>query len=133
MGLELTYDYHLPAVQEPGFHRRYDAREIVRSLNAVNDSVSNKLFWSDRASHTLMLKPLQLEKAWLNGADQLPSIIRLAQFQANPANVSSQLVIEKAFLQNSNNPWIFHGPISPASAHPRVSIRPTRTPSSRAA
>jgi hypothetical protein len=47
MALELTYDYHLPAVQEPGFARRYDSQEIVRSLNAVTDSVSNRLFWKD--------------------------------------------------------------------------------------
>src|SRR6266404_5664906 len=115
MALELTYDYALPAVQEPGFHRRYEAREIVRSLNAVTDSVSNKLFWSDQATHTLMLKPLQLEKAWLNGADQVAYILRLANMQADPVIISSQLIIEKAFLQNTDNPWVFHGPISPVS------------------
>jgi hypothetical protein len=115
MALELTYDYHLPAVQEPGFARRYDSQEIVRSLNAVTDSVSNRLFWKDRATSTLMLKPQQVEKAWLNSALQLPYLIRLADMQANPTNISSQLVIEKAYLQNSDNPWIFHGPISPTS------------------
>lgn len=115
MALELTYDYHLPSVREPGFFRHYDALEIVRNLNPVQDATSNRLFWSDRASHTLMMKPQQLEKAWLNSASQLPYILRLSQLQANPTNLSTQLVIEKAFLQNSNNPWIFHGPISPAT------------------
>lgn len=115
MALELTYDYHIPAVREPGFQRRYESRELVRSGNTKQDSVSNKLFWKDHAFWTLMLKPQQLEGAWLNSALQLPYLIRLADMQANPTNISSQLVIEKAYLQNSDNPWIFHGPISPTS------------------
>jgi len=115
VALELTYDYHIPAVSEPGFQRRYDSRELVRNLNTQQDSVSNKLFWKDHAAWTLMLKPQQLEPAWLNSSSQLPYLIRLADMQANPTNISSQLVIEKAYLQNSDNPWIFHGPISPTA------------------
>ncbi len=115
MAYRLTYDYQIPTVDEPGFHRTYESREILRSMNNPQDAVSNRLFWADKAAWTIMLRPQQLEQAWLNGADQLPYIIRLADFQANPTNISTLLLIERAFMQNTNNPWIFHGPISPSS------------------
>ncbi len=62
-----------------------------------------------------MLKPEQLDHGWLNTSEQLPYIIRLADFQANPANVSSVKLFEANLDQNPNNPFIHHTPLSPLS------------------
>lgn len=111
----LTYDYALTISGEPGYYKQYDGREIVSFLNSQPDGTSNKAFWTDQTGSVLMLKPQQLEDNWLNSAGQLPYLIRLADFQANPTNVSTLLITEAAFLQNADNPFIHHGPISPAA------------------
>src|SRR5262249_34953643 len=100
---------------KPGYYHRYDSRAIVRNLNGVEDGTSNEVLWADRASHTLMLRPMQLEHNWLNTSAQASYIQRLSSFQGYPANLTGLKIFEAAMLQNADNPFIFHSPVSPLS------------------
>src|SRR5439155_14021498 len=114
MALALALDFPLTVIAEPGYFQRMPGRDLARRLQAA-DSTSQRGFWADKSSFTLMLKPLQIEENWLNSAQQLPYIIRKSAFQTQATNESNLLIFEANYLQNPNNPWIFHSPISPSA------------------
>lgn len=110
----ITIDAPVQYASEPGFFHRYDSHELVRSLNAVTDGISNQALWTDSFHTTIMLRPEQLNSSFLNQLGQLNYIIRLSAFTANPANLSSVHLFEANFMQNANNPFIHHTPLSPS-------------------
>lgn len=115
MALALTLDYPLSTIVEPGYFKSFPAQALSFGAQS-GDLASQRGFWADKEGHVLMLRPLQLEENWLNSAAQVPYIIRKAAFQTQATNESNLLIFEANYLQNPNNPWIFHSPISPTAA-----------------
>jgi hypothetical protein len=111
----LTFDAPINSPKESGFFHRYDSLGIARTLNPVPDGVSQEALWYDRAAYVIMLKPQQIDNAWLNSPSQVPYIIRLSQFTTNPANLTSTALFEANLAQNPSNPFIHHKPITPAA------------------
>jgi hypothetical protein len=111
----ITFDAPIPSASELGYFHRYDSRTLVRNLNSAQDGRSPQNFWWDKATGTLMLRPLQLEHNWLNTSAQANYIQRLSTFQSYPGNITNLLVFEAAMHQNADNPFIFHSPISPTA------------------
>ncbi len=116
MGLQLTLDYGLQIVAEPGYYQRISSIEWEKALNVFPGSDAEKSFWSDQATRTIMLMPLQLRPGWLDSADQLDSIVGIldrgtGQLVTNATNVSNFAVYEANLMQNLNNPWVHFSPI----------------------
>lgn len=112
MPLQLTLDAALQIVSEPGFFRRTSSEEWANVINPTTDA-ARRAFWTDQATHTLMLRPLQLLGGWLNSADQADSIIGLVdrgsgKLVVNATNTANFTVFEANLKQNPDNPWVFH-------------------------
>lgn len=115
MALQLTLDYALQIVGEPGYWARYSSRDWEKRLNPAGTN-SNRHFWSDQATRALMLMPQQLLKGFLNSSAQLDSIIGLTdrgsgKLVTHPTNISAFTLFEANLKQNENNPWVFFAPI----------------------
>lgn len=114
MALTVSLDYPLRQLDMPGYWREMVSREVSNAGEPWQDSNEWQSLWADPATNTLMLRPLQLDKSFLDSEQQLDSIIRLADMQVNSSDLSNKRVYEAAAFGNSNSPWIFHDPIHPA-------------------
>jgi hypothetical protein len=117
MALQLTVDYAVPELVERGFWRRVDTRELADTGNP-SDENSTKDVWRDEPTHTIMLRPLQMNPEFLNTEQQLDSIIRLADFNVSATDVANTSIFEQPAFGNTNNPYIYHVPVGPSSAFP---------------
>lgn len=115
MALNLQLDYPLRQLDELGYHREMGAREIDTQGEPWSTGTEFQHLWAEPATNTLMLRPLQLDKAFLDSEQQLDSIIRLDQMVINDDDLSNQRVHEQAAFGNANNPWIYHNAVGPAS------------------
>lgn len=117
MALNLILDANVSQLTEPGFWRFLSTRELAEGGNP-SDSASYQGWWYDEPTHTLMLRPLQLEPTWLNTAAQVGSILGLQQMSVNAADTAAQAIFEAPAFGNNDNPYIFHVPVGPAGAFP---------------
>lgn len=117
MALTLTLDYTLRIVADPGFYQRVTTRQLAE-LGNPKDADSHYGLWRDEITKTLMLRPRQLDPAFLNSPDQLDSIIRLDDLVVNAADLASQSIFEAAAFGNNANPYVFHVPVGPSDAFP---------------
>lgn len=116
MALELTLDYALPIVLEPGYYKTVPTRDVAETAEPQDDNSSKEL-WRDDATRTVMLMPRQLQPDFLNTEQAAPSIIRLAQMQVYSGNLSANKIFE-APVGNNSNPFIWHEPAGPSSFFP---------------
>lgn len=117
MALTITLDYALPELVERGFWRRFSTREIANKGNPTNDD-SHKDVWFDAPTHTVMLKPQQLNPGFLNTELQLDSIIRFDDMVFSASDQSNGNIFEQPAFGNTNNPYIHHVPVGPATFFP---------------
>src|SRR5215204_4425382 len=110
MALTLTVDHALPELVERGFWRRFSTREIATKGNPADDD-SHKDVWFDAPTHTVMLKPQQLNPGFLNTELQLDSILRMDDMVVSASDQSNGNIYEQPAFGNTNNPYIFHVPI----------------------
>lgn len=115
MALSLSLDYALQIVTEPGYYKTYSSADWQASLNPSGTN-SSRAFWTDQATRTLMLMPLQLQPGWLNTSAQTDSIVGLVdrgqgKLHVNPANLTSFGIYEANIKQNVDNPWVHFQPI----------------------
>lgn len=111
MSLSLTLDKRIKRIVEPGFFQRFGSAELS-TAGIANPSPTKTFLWQDPEFHTVMLKPKQLADDWINGPEQLNSIIRLSDFVVNPTDTASGAIGEATFFGNPNNPYIYHSPIN---------------------
>jgi hypothetical protein len=113
--LQLILDAPLSVVDEVGFAKVLTTSEMAGASNP-SDSGSHKAIWTDEATRTLMLRPLQLDSTWLNSAAAFDSILRLTDYATNSADTTSGALFEAAQHGNADNPGLFHVPIGPGPA-----------------
>ena len=116
MPLSLALDYAAQVVDEPGYYRVLDSAVWKEVLNAATPE-GNRDFWADKATGTLMLKPLQYLGGWLNSSAQLDSIVGLVdrgsgKLVVDTTNTANFRVFEANRFQNPDNPWVFHSVIN---------------------
>jgi hypothetical protein len=114
--LQLTLDYPLKILLEPGFGR--DLLATNATAQPALDGNSPADLWMDPLTHTVMLRPLQLRPDWLNTIQQHASIVRLAQMNVNPSDRTSGAIMEQAVFGNADDPWVYHFPVGPGAAFP---------------
>ena len=121
MALQLTLDFALSIISEPGFHQRFSTRKLVENLDPTTVD-GNKSFWVDPISSVIMLYPEQLNQNWLNTSAQANYAYRLTGLEVNATDIANGTIYEFAYQQNADNIWIFHGPVSPSASVPIVSL-----------
>ncbi len=84
----------------------------------ADDYLSLKGLWYDKWSHTLMLKPSQLDPNWLGSIDHAPYVIGLSQMTAPPNALTNKQIWEENYQHNPHNKWIFHSPVGPLAFTP---------------
>ena len=125
MALQAELDYALQVIAEPGYFQHLTPTQVgLHAQVETADIGPAKSLWTDAASGTVMLKPLQLTPGWLDSDSQLSSIIGLtdhgsgAVVYALPADLASQAIFEAVAHHNVANPWIHHKPTTPTLTDP---------------
>jgi hypothetical protein len=121
--LQLTLDYPLKIIKEPGFGRDLTAKQIASLAQPAADGAAPPALWADPLTNTVMLRPLQLRPDWLNTAQQHPFIVRLAQMHVSGVDLAAGAIMEQAAFGNADDPWIYHYPVGPGGAFP-AAVRP---------
>ncbi len=119
--VQLVLDAPLQQGAEPGFGREIRTRDIAafaHALDDVDDNGSVKLVWADPRTHTVMLRPRQLDPTWLDSTQQIPWIIRLAQLNVFASDITDGIIAEHAAFGNTASPWIYHTQTSASDYYP---------------
>jgi len=121
----LVLDAPLKQIDEPGFGKEITTKQLAAFGKALENG-SEKTLWADPRTHTVMLRPRQLDTTWLDSTQQVPWIIRLAQMDANASDLTNAVITEHAAFGNTASPWIYHTQTSLSDYYP-AAINPFPT------
>ncbi len=119
--VQLVLDAPLKQGGEPGFGKPMRTRDVAAFAHVVDDvdnAGSVKLVWADPRTHTIMLRPRQLDPTWLDSTLATPWIIRLAQLDAFATDLTDGVIIERARWGNTASPWILHTQTTASDYYP---------------
>lgn len=115
--ISLVLNAALRQIDEPGFGKELTTKALSSYGKALEDG-SEKRLWADPRTHTVMLRPRQLDAHWLDSTQQLPWIIRLAQMDANAVDLADSVITEHPAFGNTASPWIYHTQTSASDYYP---------------
>lgn len=107
VNIAVVLDAALKRLDEPGFGKEITTRQLA-AFGKSHADASPTSIWADPRTHTVMLKPRQLDSTWLDSTNQLPWVIRLAAMDVNPGDTSSGAISEYPAFGNTASPWIYH-------------------------